>query len=121
MKNSKSWPIGLVATYTDNMVSRVIKRNIAKKGFAAAWIEWDEEWTAYFNSPMNIRNDVIKKYIDIGGPTDAELKKIEKENKNIYTIPLEELFKVDDVEIQDTACDSAEDYNAANRTGRAYY
>ena len=66
MKNSKSWPIGLVATYTgDNMV---------------------------------------KKYIQTG-PTDAELKKIEKENKNIYTIPLEELFKVDDVEIQDTACD----------------
>ena len=66
MKNLKSWPIGLVATYTgDNMV---------------------------------------KKYIQTG-PTDAELKKIEKENKNIYTIPLEELLKVDDGEIQDTACD----------------
>ena len=65
-------------------------------------------------------DNMVKKYIQTG-PTDAELKKIEKENKNIYTIPLEELFKVDDVEIQDTACDSAEDYNSANRTGRAYY
>ena len=69
------------------------------------WIEWDEEWTAYFNSPINIRNIVIKKYIDIGGPTDAELKKIEKETKDVYTIPLKELFKLDDVdvEVQDTA------------------
>ena len=66
MKNLKSWPIGLVATYTED--------------------------------------NMVKKYIQTG-PTDAELKKIEKENKNIYTIPLEELFKVDDVEIQDTACD----------------
>ena len=48
---------------------------------------------------------MVKKYIQTG-PTDAELKKIEKENKNIYTIPLEELFKVDeDIEVQDSACD----------------
>jgi hypothetical protein len=47
---------------------------------------------------------MAKKYIQTG-PTDAELRKIEKESKDIYTIPLEELFKVDDVEIQDTACD----------------
>ena len=45
-----------------------------------------------------------KKYIDIGGPTDVELKKIEKESKDIYTMPLKELFKVDeDIEVQDTA------------------
>ena len=75
---------------------------IAKIG--TRWIEWDEEWTAYFNSPINIRNDVMRKYIDIGGPTDAELKKIEKEQKDIYTMPLKELFKVDeDIEVQDTA------------------
>lgn len=51
-----------------------------------------------------IGDSMAKKYIQTG-PTDAELRKIEKENKNIYTIPLEELFKVDDVEIQNTACD----------------
>ena len=45
------------------------------------------------------------KYVEVGGPTDAELKKIEKETKDIYTIPLKELFKLDDVdvEVQDTA------------------
>ena len=47
---------------------------------------------------------MAKKYIQTG-PTDVELRKIEKESKDIYTIPLEELFKVDDVEIQNTACD----------------
>jgi len=49
-----------------------------------------------------------KKYIDIGGPTDAELKRIEKEANDVYTTPLEELFKVDedyDIEVQDTADD----------------
>ena len=48
---------------------------------------------------------MIKKYVEVGGPTDAELKKIEKENKDIYTMPLKELFKLDDVdvEVQDTA------------------
>ena len=47
---------------------------------------------------------MVKKYIEVGGPTDAELKKIEKTNKNIYKIPLKELFKVDeDIEVQDTA------------------
>ena len=45
-----------------------------------------------------------KKYIDIGGPTDAELKKIEKEAKDVYTMPLKDLFKVDeDIEVQDSA------------------
>ena len=44
-----------------------------------------------------------RKYVEVGGPTDAELKKIEKETKDIYTIPLKELFKLDDVEVQDTA------------------
>ncbi len=51
-----------------------------------------------------IGDSMVKKYIQTG-PTDAELRKIEKESKDIYTIPLEELFKVDDVEIQNTACD----------------
>ena len=51
-----------------------------------------------------IGDSMAKKYIQTG-PTDAELRKIEKESKDIYTIPLEELFKVDDVEIQNTACD----------------
>jgi hypothetical protein len=47
---------------------------------------------------------MAKKYIEIGGPSDAELKKIEKESKDIYTMPLKELFKVDeDIEVQDTA------------------
>ena len=63
---------------------------------------------------------MVKKYIQTG-PTDAELKKIEKESKDIYKMPLKDLFNIDDVEVQDSACDSAEDYNAANRTGRAYY
>jgi len=64
-----------------------------------------------------------RKYVEVGGPSDAELKKIEKTNKNIYKIPLEDLFKVDDVdiEVQDTACDSTDDYNAANRIDRTYY
>jgi len=65
-----------------------------------------------------------RKYVEVGGPTDAELKKIEKTNKNIYKIPLKELFKVNedlDIEVQDTACDSTDDYNAANRTDRTYY
>ena len=47
---------------------------------------------------------MTKKYIEVGGPTDAELNKIEKENKDIYTIPLKELFKLDDdldIEVQD--------------------
>jgi hypothetical protein len=49
---------------------------------------------------------MVKKYIEVGGPSDAELKKIEKEQKDIYTMPLKELFKVDedyDIEVQDTA------------------
>jgi hypothetical protein len=46
---------------------------------------------------------MVKKYIEVGGPTDAELKKIEKEQKDIYTMPLKELFKVDeDIEVQRT-------------------
>jgi hypothetical protein len=65
---------------------------------------------------------MAKKYIEVGGPTDAELKKIKKESKDIYTMPLKELFKVDEyIEIQDTACDSTDDYNAANRIDRTYY
>ena len=45
-----------------------------------------------------------RKYIEVGGPTDAELRKIEEEQKDIYTMPLKELFKVDeDIEIQDSA------------------
>ena len=47
---------------------------------------------------------MTKKYIEVGGPTDAELKKIDKENKDIYNIPLKELFKLDDdldIEVQD--------------------
>ena len=49
---------------------------------------------------------MAKKYVEIGGPSDAELKKIEKEQKDIYTMPLKELFKVDeDIEVQDSACD----------------
>ena len=85
------------------MLFRSIMSNYNK--LTTRWIEWDEEWTAYFNSPINIRNIVIKKYVEVGGPTDAELKKIEKETKDIYTIPLKELFKLDDVdvEVQDTA------------------
>ena len=51
-----------------------------------------------------IGDSMKRKYIQTG-PTDVELRKIEKESKDIYTIPLEELFKVDDVEIQNTACD----------------
>ncbi len=51
-----------------------------------------------------IGDSMAKKYIQTG-PTDAELRKIENESKDIYKIPLEELFKVDDVEIQNTACD----------------
>jgi hypothetical protein len=47
-----------------------------------------------------------RKYVEIGGPSDAELRKIEKEQKDIYTMPLKELFKVDeDIEVQDSACD----------------
>ena len=47
-----------------------------------------------------------RKYIEIGGPSDAELNRIEKEQKDIYTMPLKELFKVDeDIEVQDSACD----------------
>ena len=47
---------------------------------------------------------MAKKYIEVGGPTDAELNRIEKEQKDIYTMPLKELFKVDeDIEVQDTA------------------
>ena len=47
-----------------------------------------------------------RKYVEIGGPSDDELKKIEKESKDIYTMPLKELFKVDeDIEVQDSACD----------------
>jgi hypothetical protein len=47
-----------------------------------------------------------RKYVEIGGPSDAELNKIEKEQKDIYTMPLKELFKVDeDIEVQDSACD----------------
>lgn len=65
-------------------------------------------------------DNMVKKYIQTG-PTDAELKKIETESKDIYKMPLKDLFNIDDVEVQDSACDSAEDYNAANRTGRAYY
>ena len=65
---------------------------------------------------------MVKKYIEVGGPSDAELKKIEKTNKNIYKIPLKELFKVDeDIEVQDTACDIFDDYNAANRIDRTFY
>jgi hypothetical protein len=45
-----------------------------------------------------------RKYVEVGGPTDAELRKIEKEQKDVYTMPLKELFKVDeDIEVQDTA------------------
>ena len=45
-----------------------------------------------------------RKYVEVGGPTDAELRKIEKESKDVYTMPLKELFKVDeDIEVQDTA------------------
>jgi hypothetical protein len=65
---------------------------------------------------------MVKKYIEVGGPTDAELKKIKKESKDIYKIPLKELFKVDeDIEVQDTACDIFDDYNAANRIDRTFY
>jgi len=63
---------------------------------------------------------MAKKYIQTG-PTDAELRKIEKESKDIYKMPLKDLFNIEDIEVQDSACDSAEDYNATNRTGRAYY
>ena len=47
-----------------------------------------------------------KKYVEVGGPTDAELKKIEKEANDVYTMPLKDLFKVDedyDIEVQDSA------------------
>ena len=45
-----------------------------------------------------------RKYIEIGGPSDAELKKIKKESKDVYKIPLKELFKVDEyIEVQDSA------------------
>ena len=47
-----------------------------------------------------------KKYVDTGGPTDAELKRIEKEANDAYTIPLKDLFKVNedyDIEVQDSA------------------
>ena len=45
-----------------------------------------------------------RKYVEVGGPTDAELRKIEKESKDVYTMPLKDLFKVDeDIEVQDTA------------------
>ena len=47
-----------------------------------------------------------RKYVEVGGPTDAELKKIEKEAKDVYTMPLKDLFKVDedtDIEVQDSA------------------
>ncbi len=37
-----------------------------------------------------------KDYVEVGGPTDAELKKIEKEAKDVYTMPLKDLFKVDE-------------------------
>ena len=49
---------------------------------------------------------MVKKYIEVGGPSDAELKKIEKESKDIYTMPLKEIFKVDedyDIVVQDSA------------------
>jgi len=49
---------------------------------------------------------MVKKYVEVGGPTDAELKKIEKEAKDVYTMPLKDLFKVDedlDIEVQDSA------------------
>jgi len=64
------------------------------------------------------------------GPTDAELKKINrmrylfhgKESADVYTMPLKDLFKLDeDIEVQDTACDSFDDYNAANRIDRTFY
>ena len=68
-----------------------------------------------------------RKYIQTG-PSDAELKKIKKESKDIYKIPLKELFKVDeDIEVQDSACDdnypcdSADGYKATNRIDRTYY
>ena len=71
---------------------------------------------------------MVKKYIEIGGPSDAELKKIKKESKDIYKIPLKELFKVDEyIEVQDFACDdnypcdSADGYKATNRIDRTYY
>jgi len=71
---------------------------------------------------------MVKKYIEIGGPSDAELKKIKKESKDIYKIPLKELFKVDEyIEVQDSACDdnypcdSADGYKATNRIDRTYY
>ena len=51
---------------------------------------------------------MVKKYVEVGGPTDAELKKIEKEAKDVYTMPLKDLFKVDedlDIEVQGTADD----------------
>jgi hypothetical protein len=71
---------------------------------------------------------MAKKYIEIGGPSDAELKKIKKESKDIYKIPLKELFKVDEnIEVQDSACDdnypcdSADGYKATNRIDRTYY
>jgi hypothetical protein len=73
--------------------------------FLTSWIEWEEEWIAYFNSPLDIRTIVKKKYVEAGGPTDAELKKIEKEANDVYTMPLKDLFKLDDIEVQDTACD----------------
>ena len=53
-----------------------------------------------------IKDNMKRKYVEVGGPTDAELKKIEKESKDVYTMPLKDLFKVDedlDVEVQDTA------------------
>ena len=48
---------------------------------------------------------MAKKYIEVGGPTDAELKKIEKEAKDVYTMPLKDLFNIDAIEVQDSACD----------------
>ena len=84
------------------MVSRVTNHS----KFLTSWIEWEEEWTAYFNSPLDIRTIVKRKYVEVGGPTDAELKKIEKEAKDVYTMPLKDLFKVDedyDIEVQDSA------------------
>jgi len=47
---------------------------------------------------------MAKKYIQTG-PTDAELRKIEKESKDIYKMPLKDLFNIEDIEVQDSACD----------------
>ena len=51
-----------------------------------------------------IGDSMAKKYIQTG-PTDAELRKIEKESKDIYKMPLKDLFNIEDIEVQDSACD----------------